>query len=467
MSSPFKKGLLSFGLLGLAAAFPQNAATEPQAEQGDKIIDPSPSISTVAIPTATTDIKPPKEVTENATQIGTNSYWWIDGSCWGSTPDNEYKSDFIKQAYLDATEIAKVASKGWSEKYTEASDLYVGKDFHKSKYADEFKKNIAAAGAWETNNPLPWTNWIRCTCDDMYNACGGKIGKDPRAIAAYANNTIGQFGWLYSKITFCDPFFTINKMKTIKGFFDNTPKEDLQMIYMESSGEKFLHEAMHLKQITEKRVHYIDQTFDGSGKRIYGARDVAKAARIASREGFDKNYKNADTAAVFAQAAYWQEEYGIAPPPTISRTVNIPEGASEFEGVQDNQDNYVDYEGANDVPAPGGDDIKANCDAGGTTSLDGVKDIQKQFAGKEGQKIEITAGLECIIAGLAADDITQVGVCGPDTGGKVDYGDMAKAVQAIIDDKKCIDGDYIQGTAPVPNSKDFTVDTKQSRPRKG
>ncbi|RYP39851.1 hypothetical protein DL767_001970 [Monosporascus sp. MG133] len=124
---------------------------------------------------------------------------------------------FFETAYKDATDIAKVA-KQWPDKFTEASDLFVGKNLHNSGH------------------------------------CNGKIGSDPREITAYVNNTKGT------------------------------------------------------SAIAQKCEHIVDQTFVG-GKRIYGPRDVVKAARIASRGGFELNVKNADTYAVFAQAVYWLDYY--------------------------------------------------------------------------------------------------------------------------------------------------------------
>ncbi|RYP93433.1 hypothetical protein DL770_000476 [Monosporascus sp. CRB-9-2] len=305
------------------------------------IIDTIPT-ATTTIPAATAT-EPPPEVTENATPIrSSNSYWWLDASCtYQYTPNGESKAKFFETAYKDATEIAKVA-KQWPDKFTEASDLYVGKNFHNSGYRTDFQANLAAAAAWDSDNHLPFQSWVRVSCDDIGGHCNGKIGSDPREITAYANNTKGTFGGIYWTITGCDPFFTLNSVAQVKRYHESVPPEDMQMIFMETSGQKFLHEAMHLTAITEKREHIVDQTFVG-GKRIYGPRDVAKAARIASRDGFELNVKNADTYAVFAQAAYWQDYYGVCPPPTISdRSLGAPPGTFEFQGVQDSQTNYVD-----------------------------------------------------------------------------------------------------------------------------
>lgn len=333
-----EKCFVFLGLLRVAAALPQGSAGDGNDDVD--IVDTVPSTSTV-VPSATLT-GAPAEVTENATPIpSSNSYWWIDGSCNGATPDGQTKWKFIEEAYNDATEIANVAKK-WPDDFTAASDMYIGRNFHLSQYMDDFKANLAAAGAWQSNSPWPFQSYVRVSCNDLANACGGKIGSDPRRVTGYANNTKGFFGQGVYRITMCDPFFTLNSVASIKRFMEPIKREDLEMIYMESSGEKFLHEAMHLLAITEDREHIVDQTFDG-GRRIYGARDVARAARITATDGFDLVYKNADTYAVFAQAAYWQSIYGIVPPPTIGRRLTAPPGAFEFDGVQDSEDNYVQY----------------------------------------------------------------------------------------------------------------------------
>lgn len=474
MITPMKNNLFVLALLGGAAALPSSNQYENQKRQDGSaasaaveagirqavgsIVDTTPKIEALNTPEKP-QTGPPKEVTDGATKIGTSSYWWIDGSCsFATTPDNEYKSDFIKQAYKDATAIAKNAA-DWPDKYKDASNLYVGDGFDKSKYADEAKKNLAAAAAWDSDNSLPFQNWIRVSCDDIDNACGGKIGKDPRKVAAYANNTVGQFGWTYSRITMCDPFFTVNSVEKIKGFFKNTKKEDLQMIFMESSGEKFLHEALHLLQITEKRVHYVDQTFDG-GRRIYGAEDVAKAARITKVDGFDKNYKNADTIAVFAQAAYWQEEFGVAPPPTVSSVTDVPKGATKIDFITDWENNYVEY-----VPGGNGDTgVVADCSKGGDMKLDGAKRILKQWQGKGDEKITLAPNLTSIIAGLDDESQAQVNLVGPEAGGSVSFKDAATALQAIIDKPDCTEGgNTLKGSAPVPNAKGFSIETLEGR----
>ncbi|KAK9413786.1 putative SGNH hydrolase-type esterase domain-containing protein [Seiridium unicorne] len=310
--------------------------------------DDDPGYLIAIVPTATitypaaTATGPPPEVTENATPIpSANSYWWIDGSCGSHTPDGEWKSDFLVQAFNDAQAIANVA-KQWPNKFTEVSDLYVGKNFHNSEYKTSFKQNLVAAAEWDTHSWLPFQSYVRVSCDDSQNRCKNKIGSDPRSITAYANNTKSIFGSLVWSITACDPFFTLNHVAQIKRYHESIDPADFQLKFMESSGEKFLHEAMHLSAITEDRQHIIDSTFDG-GKRIYGPKDVARAARIATRDGFDIVARNADTYAVFAQAAYWQDFYGVVIPPENARSSAAPEGALEIDDVQDSQTNYEDY----------------------------------------------------------------------------------------------------------------------------
>jgi hypothetical protein len=281
--------LAILGLMSVALGRPQSSSDD----DNDHIHVPNPVISTISPPSSTA--APPAEVTEGATRlIDTNSYWWIDGSCgWSKTPDGEYKYDYLKQAFEDATEIAKVA-KQWPAKFTGTSDLYIGNNFHTSKYAGDFQTNLAKAAAWQSDTSWPFQSYVRVSCDDIYKCCGNKIGSDPRGIAAYANNTKSAFGSPVWRVTACDLFFTRNTVKLVKRFHESTDKADMQMIFMETSGEAFLHEAMHLTAISEKRDKIIDATFDG-GKRIYGPRDVAKGARIANRDGFDLIRNNADT----------------------------------------------------------------------------------------------------------------------------------------------------------------------------
>ena len=448
-----KRALPYLVLFGIAVALPQGGVTGPPSDAyDDTIVDTSPTSTVTA--SANTATEPPSEVTENATPIpSSNSYWWIDYSCGGSTPDGEVKWKFIERAYTDATEIANVA-KQWPDKFTESSDLYVGRNFQDSKWKDEFRANLAAAGAWQSDNHLPFQNWIRVTCDDLYHACGGKIGSDPRTIAAYANNTVGQFGSVYSKITVCDPFFTFNNLQEVKRFHESVDPADMQLIYMLTSGQVFLHEAMHLTQITEDRTHIVDQTFDG-GRRIYGPRDVAKAARIANREGFDKNAINADTYAVFAQAAYWQDHYGTVIPPD-QRGKAVPAGVAEHDVVQDSSSNYVRVVVEEDGPK----ELEPDCTAGSGVgiSLAAAEDIQSQWAGEPADgEFDLSPGLSCAIAGLSGNGDAQVSVCGSDDGGKAKYGDMAAALQSIID--KCTDGDLVNGKVDVPNASGLTVET--------
>ncbi|KAK6068339.1 killer toxin subunits alpha beta [Seiridium cupressi] len=262
------------------------------------------------------------------------------GTATATGPPPE-KSDFLVQAYNDAQAIANVA-KQWPDKFTEVSDLYVGKNFHNSEYKTSFKQNLVAAAEWDTHSWLPFQSYVRVSCDDSQNRCKNKIGSDPRSITAYANNTKSIFGSLVWSITACDPFFTLNHVAQIKRYHESIDPADFELKFMESSGENFLHEAMHLSAITEDRPHIIDSTFDG-GKRIYGPKDVARAARIAARDGFDIVARNADTYAVFAQAAYWQDFYGVVIPPENARSSAAPEGAFEIDDVQDSQTNYEDY----------------------------------------------------------------------------------------------------------------------------
>ena len=139
--------------------------------------------------------------------------------------------------------------------------------------------------------------------DDTENLCTSKIGKDTRSIAAYANNTKTFFGNPAWRINVCDLFFTRNDIQRIYDQNKDSRKETLSLAFMMSAGAAFLHEMMHLTSITQDRTHIVDSMFDGAaGKRIYGPKDVAKAARIASRENdFSLQAYNADTYAVFAQ----------------------------------------------------------------------------------------------------------------------------------------------------------------------
>ncbi len=339
MASVMARHLLSLGLLAAAAALPQGS-TPTDGDDGH-IVVATPVTSTV-FPSGTRPPGPPAEVTTNADPIpGSNSYFWLDYSCsFQQTPDGEDKPTFVKEAYNDATAIAKIAAQ-WPSKFRESADLYIGKNFVQSQYASDFQANLKAASEWEADTGWPFQSYVRVSCDDLRHICKNKIGTDPRAITAYANNTASTFGSTVWTITLCDPFFTLNSVKKIKQFHESIDPEDMQMIFMESSGEKFLHEAMHLTAITEKRDIILDETFDG-GRRIYGPKDVARAARIANRDGFQYNYRNADTYAVFAQAAYWQDYYGLAIPPTSSRALPAPAGTFEFQGVSDSSSNYVD-----------------------------------------------------------------------------------------------------------------------------
>lgn len=135
----------------------------------------------------------------------------------------------------------------------------------------------------------------------------------------------------------CPPFFELNTLSKIYAQEKDKPKESLQLQYMYSSGAAFLHEAMHVLAITDPREHIIDQTFDG-GIRIYGAERVAKAARMAPADGFALNYKNADTYACFAQAAYWEKILGVCPIPAKKEP---REGQVPFVMVSDSSTNYV------------------------------------------------------------------------------------------------------------------------------
>lgn len=108
---------------------------------------------------------------------------------------------------------------------------------------------------------------------------------------------------------------------------------------METIENKFLHKIMHIHAITENRAPIIDEVVN-SGRRIYRPKDVAKAARIPNDDGFQYNYKNADTYAVFVMAAYWDFIYRRVILPTVVGAAR-PDNLREFDGIGDSQDNYV------------------------------------------------------------------------------------------------------------------------------
>ena len=95
-----------------------------------------------------------------------------------------------------------------------------------------------------------------------------------------------------------------------------------------------------------------DMMFDGgTGRRIYGVIDVAKAARIASRMGdFALVAINADNYAVFTQAFYWRNIFGITPPPTLDGKT-APVGYHVVDTISDSEANYAEFELAQPSPS--------------------------------------------------------------------------------------------------------------------
>lgn len=161
--------------------------------------------------------------------------------------------------------------------------------------------------------------------------------------------------------------------------------------------------------------------------------------------------------AVFAQAAYWQDTYGVAPPPTVASAPAAPAGAFEIMAIQDNDDNYIDLvesvadsDGSTTPSAP-----SYTCISDLTIPDTDAKAIASSWSGKAGQKATLPAQLECTIAGLSGN--SQAGLCGPAAGGEADYGDMAKAFQSIVDN--CDNGGNVGGNASLASPEGFYVMT--------
>lgn len=73
----------------------------------------------------------------------------------------------------------------------------------------------------------------------------------------------------------------------------NKGRDALDLRELQNSGHALLHEMMHAFRVTMNRRRLIDETFDRStGRRVYGAVDVAKAARI---YGWDRTGTNPDS----------------------------------------------------------------------------------------------------------------------------------------------------------------------------
>lgn len=91
-----------------------------------------------------------------------------------------------------------------------------------------------------------------------------------------------------------------------------------------------------------------------------------------------------------------------------------------------------------------------------TISASAAADILKDWQGKAGQKLSVSAALKCTIAGLGGDG-GQVALCTGGADGEADYGDMAKAWKGVID--KCTKDGMVGGKSGVANVKGLDVES--------
>jgi hypothetical protein len=217
---------------------------------------------------------------------------------------------------------------------SDVSDLYFSQGTDTSIYAKNISENLKAAADWD-HPRLGFDPYIILSCDDNQNLCGNKIGSDPRSIGCYVNNT-ANLRWTESRVTCCDPFFTLDNIDQIFQQEKNNDPKNMALQYMRVGGSYLLHEMMHANKISQTRPHIIDQVFTGStGKRIYGPADVAKAARIE-----DKGIicTNADSYATFALAMYWKDPFNAVIQPTMA---NTPAPANYLDLITDNDVDFI------------------------------------------------------------------------------------------------------------------------------
>ncbi|KAK0108573.1 hypothetical protein ONS95_003371 [Cadophora gregata] len=241
-------------------------------------------------------------------------------------------ADFFKRAYHDAMIMADHATR-WPEEGRDASNMYFGSGVEKTPHKENIMTNIARASKWD--NKGGFDNYIILDCLDEWNKCSKKVGKDERVVTCYTINTGGGW-WLKSTIYCCPPFFTMSNVEQQHDYWKDKPTSQLDLRYMQTSGNVVIHEMLHTKQITQNRPDVFDQTFCFGCRRIYGPVDVAKAAANPNLSPTFTAY-NCDSYAQFVIAMYWQELFNVLPPPQSATSVAPP---NFIDGIQDSSSNY-------------------------------------------------------------------------------------------------------------------------------
>ncbi|KIW97417.1 uncharacterized protein Z519_02810 [Cladophialophora bantiana CBS 173.52] len=376
----------------------------------------------------------PDQLSAEYDEVEGNSFFAIERSCKGDTRNIAHgrgfkdRRDYYVQAVKDMTAIAHSAQK-WPQLGTDASDLYFGKGADDEQYS----KDIVAKFQGSRKLGAP-TVGLR------------SIYHPNLSIGCYVNNTADLFSTI-SRVSCCGTFFTVPTIDEVFDEYKSADPSTLHLDWMRTGGSYLLHELMHTTKITQTRPHIIDQVFDG-GKRIYGPKDCAKAAKSQSQGGvgLDITTKNADSYASFAiayqkslLAMYWKDVFqGNAPPPAADNE-QPPAGIPDL--LSDNDASNIDFSSPDPTPVCAG------------TPADKPSASQSWIAGKITSYCEQISSSGWVVnstlgqygpVGYAAGDTTPASAndlwisasfdpsCSQDTGYQVDINECEKFLNIVL-----------------------------------
>lgn len=254
----------------------------------------------------------------------------VDGGHLNFDPDGKCDAQQMEQvetAFLDAITLAfhsmYFPNVGTADHGLISGRIWMGPDF--IKFSSRISGNLKRVYEFKTSKTST-REYITISCNDPEKMCGKSSQR--KAVGGYAK-TVSDWSGHYHFISLCQPFFSLDsldtKLKQIqKDLQSGVAKQAEDMSWLQTTGQVFLHEMMHLSIANgADEPHITDEWYEcnpgskpkAGKKQAYGPLHVYRLAQLApdAGGGAGRASTNADSYAMLANAIYWWEKTTIFP----------------------------------------------------------------------------------------------------------------------------------------------------------